>query len=381
MVGRNCGEDVDECLVSNPCHNGSTCHNLHSSFMCECPVGLQGRTCSEDIDECIERSPCALGATCVNTPGSFSCQCLHGYTGELCDEDVNECSLSDDLCTYVGNFPPFTPNATLFLERANMPTLSTNTTEIKNSTEGSLFINGSSSDLPTSPPWPDAPVSHMLCVNTQPGYSCICQVGWKGAKCDQTLTVGPGLDVTSAPESPETTYSMCQDHGVPKAPNKDRMTENLGCLRGKNSISHAFLPTESRLVVGGETLSDSELTSVFRTLSTKETIPMNWTPCTGDMKIIQGIIPDHDKTFHMWYLAPIIAGLLLLLVSVAGFVIYLRGSKNKPACEKPASREQQSNVGACFENAVYTENLENERKEKEVRKTWLRINIVSHTTV
>ncbi|GFN94289.1 neurogenic locus notch homolog protein 1 [Plakobranchus ocellatus] len=83
MVGRNCGEDVNECLEGNPCHNGSTCHNLHGSFMCECPVGLRGRTCSEDIDECIERSPCAHGATCVNTPGSFSCQCLHGYTGEL----------------------------------------------------------------------------------------------------------------------------------------------------------------------------------------------------------------------------------------------------------------------------------------------------------
>ncbi|GFN94295.1 neurogenic locus notch-like protein 1 [Plakobranchus ocellatus] len=224
MVGRNCGEDVDECLLSNPCHDGSTCHNRHGSFMCECPVGLRGRTCSEDIDECIERSPCALGATCVNTPGSFHCQCLHGYTGELCDEDVNECSLSEDLCTYVGNFPPFTPNVTLFLERANMPTLSTNTKETKNSTEGFLFINGSSSDLPTSPPWPDAPVSHMLCVNTQPGYSCICQEGWMGRKCNQTLTEGPGLDATSAPEA---TYFKCQDHGVPKTPNKDRIQSKL----------------------------------------------------------------------------------------------------------------------------------------------------------
>ncbi|GFN98284.1 neurogenic locus notch-like protein 1 [Plakobranchus ocellatus] len=242
--GRNCSEDVDECLVSNPCHNGSTCHNLNGSFMCECPVGLRGRTCSEDIDECLERSPCALGATCVNTPGSFSCQCLHGYTGELCDEDVNECSLSEDLCTYVGNFPPFTPNATLFLERANMPTLYTNTTEIKNSTEGSLFINGSSSDLPTSPSWPDAPVSHMLCVNTQP---------------EMTVPFYLTGQLSLQTQSKEIT----KVHPV--------------------------------LRVGGETVSDNELTSVFRTLSTKETILVNWTLCTGDAKIIPSIIPDHDK--------------------------------------------------------------------------------------
>ncbi|GFN94287.1 neurogenic locus notch like protein 2 [Plakobranchus ocellatus] len=361
--------------------------------MCRCPPTWTGRRCETDVDECDSLlGLCGRNGSCLNLPGDFQCQCDPGFTGSMCDEDIDECSLSEDLCTYVGNFPPFTPNATLFLERANMPTLYTNTTEIKNSTEGSLFINGSSSDLPTSPPWPDEPVSHMVCVNTQPGYSCICQVGWKGTKCDQTLTERPRLDAKSAPESPKTTYSTYQDHGVPKALNKDRIQEselfegkelNLTC-----TFTHGITPSGKEITkvhpvlrVGGETLSDSELTSVLKTLSTKETIVMNLTLFTGDVKIIPSIIPDHDKTFHMWYLAPIIAGLLLLLVSVTAFVIYLRGNKNKPACEEPASREQQSNFGACFKNAVYTENLENERKEKEVRKTWLRINIVSHTTV
>ncbi|GFN94304.1 neurogenic locus notch-like protein 1 [Plakobranchus ocellatus] len=365
--GQVCEQDIDECGMINFCHNGGACVNTRGSFMCRCPPTWTGRRCETDVDECVTLPElCGRNGSCLNLPGDFRCQCDPGLTGFMCDEDVDECSLSKDLCAYVGNFPPFTPNVTFSIERANMPTLSINITETKNKTEDSLFINGSSSDLPTSPPWPDAPVSHILCVNTQPGYRCICQVFWRGAKCDQTLTeciLGPdhAQGVSKAPNKdrcPEFFLPLLHTHpfplnthlsfapemtvpfylvGQPSLQTQSYVNSNLSRLlresrlfEGKelnltSTFTHGITPSGKKITkvhpvvsVGGEILTDSELTYVLRTLSPKVTDLINWTLYTGY------VLSNHGKIFHMWYLVPIIAGLLLLLVSVAGAVLCLR---------------------------------------------------------
>ena len=84
-----CYSDIDECTVSNPCHEKATCNDTFGSFNCLCDPGFtgDGLNCT-DIDECeINLHDCHVNGTCENTEGSFKCHCgpwyqpIDGYNG------------------------------------------------------------------------------------------------------------------------------------------------------------------------------------------------------------------------------------------------------------------------------------------------------------
>lgn len=72
-----------------PCSNNGSCQDLFNHYSCDCAPGWQGRNCQDDVDECIS-GPCIHG-TCRNIPGEYLCHCVQGYRGRHCDEDVDEC--------------------------------------------------------------------------------------------------------------------------------------------------------------------------------------------------------------------------------------------------------------------------------------------------
>ena len=72
-----CCSDIDECTVSNPCHEKATCNDTYGSYNCSCNSGFtgDGLNCT-DIDECeMHIHDCHVNGTCVNTDGSFNCLC------------------------------------------------------------------------------------------------------------------------------------------------------------------------------------------------------------------------------------------------------------------------------------------------------------------
>ena len=62
-------------------------HTLLNTMICP----ISGRFCQEDINECVLSNPCYNGATCRNTEGSYICDCVHGYDGVRCANNVDEC--------------------------------------------------------------------------------------------------------------------------------------------------------------------------------------------------------------------------------------------------------------------------------------------------
>ncbi|PAA61446.1 hypothetical protein BOX15_Mlig022047g1, partial [Macrostomum lignano] len=104
FTGTLCNEDIDECLMSSPCSNESTCVNTIGNFKCMCPPGFEGRLCDEDINECSESPPkCRNGGNCTNTVGSFRCTCPTGLTGRHCEQDIDECKLAAPPCRNNGS--------------------------------------------------------------------------------------------------------------------------------------------------------------------------------------------------------------------------------------------------------------------------------------
>lgn len=72
--GNNCSST---CTCAT--HNTINCSNVDGN--CTCKSGWKGRNCDEDIDECLQIPPpsCGFMSECVNTNGSFICVCDPGY--------------------------------------------------------------------------------------------------------------------------------------------------------------------------------------------------------------------------------------------------------------------------------------------------------------
>ena len=67
--GKNCEEDVDECL-SSPCQHGAVCRDYVNSFTCTCQSGFSGRFCETNDNDCTASS-CLNGGTCIDGINSY----------------------------------------------------------------------------------------------------------------------------------------------------------------------------------------------------------------------------------------------------------------------------------------------------------------------
>ena len=97
-------QDVNECLMNNPCKVTERCTNTIGSYRCtlRCNKGYRpvaGGLACEDIDECaLATYTCPPNRVCLNGPGSYQCQCPTGYFSLNGDcQDIDECSVGADM--------------------------------------------------------------------------------------------------------------------------------------------------------------------------------------------------------------------------------------------------------------------------------------------
>ena len=120
--------DIDECSSEDTCHPNAECQNIIGSYECKCKYGFVGNdeTCQDvcyrrdESNECIEIDDCKVSnkchdkADCFKSVGNYTCQCKNDYIGNgtSCDctsgfretfrenrepecVDINECKESD----------------------------------------------------------------------------------------------------------------------------------------------------------------------------------------------------------------------------------------------------------------------------------------------
>ena len=72
-------------------------------LQCKCRPGYTGRNCGEEINECLS-SPCENGGKCIDVVAGYNCQCPRGYYGPRCQSDVNGKQLFVDNSIFDKNF-------------------------------------------------------------------------------------------------------------------------------------------------------------------------------------------------------------------------------------------------------------------------------------
>ncbi|CAI8598496.1 unnamed protein product [Vicia faba] len=88
-IGNKTCEQAKKDISSYACKaDKSTCYHAGTKklgYLCKCLEGYQGNPYfnhgCQDIDECMKSNDCVKGATCHNFPGSYRCKCPTGYEG------------------------------------------------------------------------------------------------------------------------------------------------------------------------------------------------------------------------------------------------------------------------------------------------------------
>ena len=246
--GHHCEHDVDECSGFNSCHNGGLCENSDGGFTCLCLHSWSGPRCEFDVNECLD-SPgvCGRNGTCENVPGSYLCHCDPGFTGGLCDQDIDECARVPDVCARPGNFT-FVPAAD---SKHNVPASGYRSANF--ATDQARKDVGHSADTP----------GRLVCVNTVPGYICICQEGLAGVTCDNKIE--PTLEVPG--ESEISTNISVQ----PLAQSETMNGTGIDGDSNENSGSKLkTLTIASTITTGSASLESGTITTVKSTTSGRE---------------------------------------------------------------------------------------------------------------
>ncbi|KAJ8274475.1 hypothetical protein COCON_G00091000 [Conger conger] len=141
--------------LSDPCQNGSTCQDIPTNFLCQCPARLPGPSSTgqcEGPSTLCQAVPCLHAASCrpaPTDPPGLVCQCQAALTGESCAAGVQRCAHS--LC---GATAPCQP-------------------------------------LSESP------------AGATPGYSCLCRPGFTGTHCE--------TEVNECAANPCRNWALCRE--------------------------------------------------------------------------------------------------------------------------------------------------------------------------
>ena len=99
---------LDSMIINNAFLHSAYLHTHPYIFhilclQCKCRPGYTGRNCGEEINECLS-SPCENGGKCIDVVAGYNCQCPRGYYGPRCQSDVNGKQLFVDNSIFDKNF-------------------------------------------------------------------------------------------------------------------------------------------------------------------------------------------------------------------------------------------------------------------------------------
>jgi protein crumbs len=196
----------------NECFNGGHCAAPAESYICNCSAGFEGDDCTMNIDEC-EQNECQNNATCIDGIANYTCDCQQGWQGWLCDVDVDECT--SNPCQHDGNcingLGKFECNCTdeyigvyceifRLITCENSPCLNGSTcTDVKNPKTGDNFtcmcMEGFEGPNCNKPYCQEQPCQNEgTCDLTRVTPVCRCHPGYMGKYCEEDVNecaVGP----------------------------------------------------------------------------------------------------------------------------------------------------------------------------------------------
>lgn len=225
--GNFCEKEIDFCS-DEPCKNGATCHNMIGSFECFCIAGYTGVYCETDIDECTLAGPfaCSNNGTCIDKINAYECNCNNtGFTGSQCLNDIDECSVIADKILFDKH------------SEANI-------------SEIILTQNLSQTTLKTKKQIILLNCVHGFCTNLPGSYSCDCDEGFIGKRCNIVNPCTVNLHTNRSLHS--CAHGHCVNPQIIQQENgKELAQHDCDCFDGYTGLQCSFLvETPKTLSIG-----------------------------------------------------------------------------------------------------------------------------------
>ena len=170
---------IDECSQADRCGGTAQCLNRFGSYLCDCLPGFEADSegVCQPSELCAGSSACTeLGMLCAGTPGEVSCTCEEGKfgNGTFCS-DTSNCATND--CE-----------------------------------------NGAE------------------CIESQPGFACVCQPGTTGPKCENVVNcaLDKVLNEGTSPVIVDPTFRRMLEELAGKEPDEELSVEDLEAITSLN---------------------------------------------------------------------------------------------------------------------------------------------------
>ncbi|XP_028394701.1 protein crumbs homolog 1-like [Dendronephthya gigantea] len=177
FTGDFCKQDINECIVNNPCINGS-CQNYFGGYFCNCIEDFEGKNCENRINDCLP-DPCQNGGNCTDWINDFHCNCSSGFSGTMCEIELHSCNVVG--CTACDPTPcshgKCNCSCTAKEEYYNC-TCDEGYAGVNCSEDINECFNGS---IPSN-----ICGKNGTCENTIGDFRCLCSEGFAGRLCNET---------------------------------------------------------------------------------------------------------------------------------------------------------------------------------------------------
>uniref|UniRef100_A0A8C5KE78 Sushi, nidogen and EGF-like domain-containing protein 1 n=1 Tax=Jaculus jaculus TaxID=51337 RepID=A0A8C5KE78_JACJA len=158
---------------SDPCFNGGSCDAHDDSYTCECPRGFHGRHCEKARPHLCSSGPCRNGGTCKETGSEYYCTCPYRFTGRHCE---------------IGAAPE--PKGERWYGRSKR--WDTPIPKGRHSKEAFYVLAA------PSPCFRSPCVNGGTCEDLGTDFSCHCQAGYTGHRCQAEVDCGRPEEVKHA---------------------------------------------------------------------------------------------------------------------------------------------------------------------------------------
>ncbi|KAK6014169.1 EGF-like domain protein, partial [Ostertagia ostertagi] len=182
-TGMYCEKSINSLLNADPtapitpcspsdCNNKGVCLGTKNSYVCACQLGYTGSNCENTPFTLCDPRDCGSNGLCLGTKDKFTCACHLGYSGSCCQVAGVIPAWNTEHKFFIADPQNFADSELTSCVKLNVHKLPD-----ESGNEHVLSVSGTMCEASDCN-------SAGLCIGTKSKFSCVCNLGYTGDRCE-----------------------------------------------------------------------------------------------------------------------------------------------------------------------------------------------------